>query len=51
MHDMAVYMWRFEGEGTAKALVAAEINNTLAHFCISDRIADEKVKLFQKNSK
>jgi len=30
MHNMALYLWEFGEEGIAKALIAADVNKTLA---------------------
>ena len=51
MHDMAIYLWRFEDEGMAKALVAANINTYLASQCFPNDIPEEKEHIFMQYAK
>ena len=48
---MAIYLWRFEGEGTGKALVAADINTYLASQCFPNDIPKEKAHMFMEYAK
>ena len=51
MHDMALYLWRFEDECMAKAIAAADIYAYLASQCFANDIPEEKADLLKQYAK
>lgn len=51
MHEMAKYLWEFEDECMAKAIIGAALNEGLANLAEEGNLPEDSINTFMANAK